>query len=316
MTDSDFFTESDADDLVHRGDRRAQIIDGQLFGSSLQGADVPPIPQRMEDSCMESSGIFTDADTRADDDTKNEPTDLSPDTETQSSNKTTCSQRKNTGATVNIVATTGCANRYNLDEKKRAVDAAHTATSSSSSPPYSRTPSSSNEENELSTTVVGKSLKAIDNVRQCDASTKARNNNVNTLNKSASVSAKKSETLTRKLNARRHDMTPQSALAEKRCKIRKTDDDSERTKSVHRKPPNPNKWDAVMNKIAENKSNQAVKKKNFSDVKSKVFSGLKSTVATTPPYSSAASNASVVSSSSAISSSAIKRQLFSSTTKR
>ncbi|XP_050087268.1 uncharacterized protein LOC126572197 isoform X2 [Anopheles aquasalis] len=112
MTDSDFFTESDADDVFNRGDaRRAQIIDGQLYGA---GAGAPggagaaivgagtgaggigaPLPggnaalfhalhgQPMvlrggdggvgvdganEDSCMESSGIFTDVENRADDD--------------------------------------------------------------------------------------------------------------------------------------------------------------------------------------------------------------------------------------------------------
>jgi len=35
MTDSDFFTESDADDVLHRGDRRAQVIDGQLYGPDM-----------------------------------------------------------------------------------------------------------------------------------------------------------------------------------------------------------------------------------------------------------------------------------------
>ena len=38
MTDSDFFTESDADmhDELGRGDRRAQVIDGTLYGANLQ----------------------------------------------------------------------------------------------------------------------------------------------------------------------------------------------------------------------------------------------------------------------------------------
>uniref|UniRef100_A0A182KCA4 Uncharacterized protein n=1 Tax=Anopheles christyi TaxID=43041 RepID=A0A182KCA4_9DIPT len=96
MTDSDFFTESDADDVFNRGDaRRAQIIDGQLYGApggagGPQGAnaifnaideqDDPDLQQQHhhqqqrqdagqnEDSCMESSGIFTDVENRADDD--------------------------------------------------------------------------------------------------------------------------------------------------------------------------------------------------------------------------------------------------------
>uniref|UniRef100_A0AAG5DFR4 Uncharacterized protein n=1 Tax=Anopheles atroparvus TaxID=41427 RepID=A0AAG5DFR4_ANOAO len=90
MTDSDFFTESDADDVFNRGDaRRAQIIDGQLYGGGNgggplhgaggvgggQGALFHAINEheahhegQNEDSCMESSGIFTDVENRADDD--------------------------------------------------------------------------------------------------------------------------------------------------------------------------------------------------------------------------------------------------------
>ncbi|XP_052864010.1 streptococcal hemagglutinin [Anopheles cruzii] len=114
MTDSDFFTESDADDVFNRGDaRRAQIIDGQLYGAGAGsgagtgaagggvsaavgaaipgGANVAIFPDVLpglggagggpvgdgpnggpngggDDSCMESSGIFTDVENRADDD--------------------------------------------------------------------------------------------------------------------------------------------------------------------------------------------------------------------------------------------------------
>ncbi|XP_055643370.1 serine-rich adhesin for platelets isoform X2 [Toxorhynchites rutilus septentrionalis] len=120
MTDSDFFTESDADDVFNRGDRRAQIIDGQLYGPMMQGANVfiNQQPQN-DDSCMESSGIFTDVDNRGDDDLVHrrsendelaEPecrveavgqqaatqSDMSPDTSTDtiSSSNTACSQKK------------------------------------------------------------------------------------------------------------------------------------------------------------------------------------------------------------------------------
>ncbi|XP_053696182.1 serine-rich adhesin for platelets [Sabethes cyaneus] len=122
MTDSDFFTESDADDVFNRGDRRAQIIDGQLYGPMMQGANVfiNQHPQN-DDSCMESSGIFTDVDNRGEDDlvhrrlenddrAEREPndsndggegrqvgeSDMSPDasTDTLSSSNTACSQKK------------------------------------------------------------------------------------------------------------------------------------------------------------------------------------------------------------------------------
>lgn len=73
MTDSDFFTESDADGFdehIHRGDRRAQVIDGALYGGGK--ASNPPVMVNRndrnansinEDSCMESSGVFTDMET-------------------------------------------------------------------------------------------------------------------------------------------------------------------------------------------------------------------------------------------------------------
>ncbi|XP_038215008.1 uncharacterized protein LOC119834654 isoform X2 [Zerene cesonia] len=63
MTDSDFFTESDADGLddhMQRGDRRAQVIDGALYGGKNKKANPPLMVNRSEDSCMESSGVYTD----------------------------------------------------------------------------------------------------------------------------------------------------------------------------------------------------------------------------------------------------------------
>lgn len=63
MTDSDFFTESDADGLddhMHRGDRKAQVIDGALYGGKNNNGNPPLIVNRNEDSCMDSSGVYTD----------------------------------------------------------------------------------------------------------------------------------------------------------------------------------------------------------------------------------------------------------------
>ncbi|KAM8717240.1 hypothetical protein ACLKA7_004013 [Drosophila subpalustris] len=93
MTDSDFFTESDADDVLQRGDRRAQVIDGQLYGPAMQpSASVP----QLEDSCMESSGIFTDVENRCDEEMRlpeleidmDMDVDMSPDDSTQTMRKT------------------------------------------------------------------------------------------------------------------------------------------------------------------------------------------------------------------------------------
>lgn len=73
MTDSDFFTESDAD--VHedlgRGDRRAQVIDGIIYGGlpnqspSAQRRKSGTHSQIMEE--MESSGVYSDIDRKIED---------------------------------------------------------------------------------------------------------------------------------------------------------------------------------------------------------------------------------------------------------
>ncbi|CAK1600947.1 unnamed protein product [Parnassius mnemosyne] len=63
MTDSDFFTESDADGLdehMQKGDRKAQVIDGALYGGKNGNTNAPLIVTRSEDSCMDSSGVYTD----------------------------------------------------------------------------------------------------------------------------------------------------------------------------------------------------------------------------------------------------------------
>lgn len=63
MTDSDFFTESDADahEEIGRGDRRAQVIDGTLF-CAPGGRRCPSFTGEE----MDSSGIYSDLDRRQD----------------------------------------------------------------------------------------------------------------------------------------------------------------------------------------------------------------------------------------------------------
>lgn len=100
MTDSDFFTESDADDIFHRGDRRVQIIDGHLYNRQGQAADVFIDDQEhIEDSNMDSSGIFTDVENRVDD----HPVDIECDTsagstDTIKSFATNCPKATSTGS--------------------------------------------------------------------------------------------------------------------------------------------------------------------------------------------------------------------------
>ncbi|XP_048505880.1 uncharacterized protein LOC105691641 isoform X2 [Athalia rosae] len=69
MTDSDFFTESDADahEEIVRGDRRAQVIDGTLF-CAPGGRRCPSFTGEE----MDSSGIYSDLDRRQDEPTHEE----------------------------------------------------------------------------------------------------------------------------------------------------------------------------------------------------------------------------------------------------
>ncbi|XP_050346773.1 uncharacterized protein LOC126771097 [Nymphalis io] len=95
MTDSDFFTESDADGLeehMQRGDRKAQVIDGALYGGKNKNGNAPLIVNRSEDSCMESSGVYTDFENqRASPVFLNVINDMSPDSTTSTHSE--CSQK-------------------------------------------------------------------------------------------------------------------------------------------------------------------------------------------------------------------------------
>ncbi|CAG4982151.1 unnamed protein product [Parnassius apollo] len=95
MTDSDFFTESDADGLdehMQKGDRKAQVIDGALYGGKNGNTNAPLIVTRSEDSCMESSGVYTDFENhRASPVFLNVIKDMSPDS--TPSPRSDCSQK-------------------------------------------------------------------------------------------------------------------------------------------------------------------------------------------------------------------------------
>lgn len=104
MTDSDFFTESDADGLddhMQRGDRRAQVIDGALYGGKKVNGNPPLIVNRNEDSCMESSGVYTDFENhRTSPVFLNVIDDMSPDGSTPST-RSECSQKNASTGNIN-----------------------------------------------------------------------------------------------------------------------------------------------------------------------------------------------------------------------
>lgn len=349
MTDSDFFTESDAEDVMHRGDRRAQIIDGHLYGAMLQqGANVYISRQpssQTEDSCMESSGIFTDVENRGDEDLLQQrpehDSDMSPDGSTDTVKSTNTEYSKKAQANKTLVKSSLLSN-----QSDSISSAAHI----------------NNEEcgDRLSGTISDIQAIVVDNISGSEAPTAqpTSEHNSHISNRPAAKTASTSITSSPPTNIDKlHDSGSKLLATKKASPIRKQNkneanvalkkhellskrgsggggghigasgasnsnggcDGSKLTKAtasslllsseytsgienqenkrptvvsalsspsggagsasasagspitVLRKPPQ-NKWDAVMNKIATNKT--IVKTKNYSDVKSKVTCGI------------------------------------------
>ena len=279
MTDSDFFTESDADDVYHQREnqRRAQVIDGQLYGPMLQGANVfiQHQPQGESDSCMESSGIFTDVENRGDDyllnrlaenrENVHNPNDMSPDisSDTISSSHTAYSQKKLNTATssptqhiserqnefiIETSSSIGSAMNESVDNSNLISDVMLGSTKSSGAC------EGRNEENSsASSSAITK--KATSVKKLIGTGRKSHKNEAN-------LGLKKQELTSRNFGKSRMSSNENSAGGStKKCLN--------------------GRWESVMNKIAENKS---VKKK-FDNVKSKVTCGVvkRNSTIKTPP---------------------------------
>ncbi|KAL3269702.1 hypothetical protein HHI36_008762 [Cryptolaemus montrouzieri] len=134
MTDSDFFTESDADnhdENILRGDRKAQVIDGTLYGVDPQAAADIYVNNREN---MDSSGIFTDieSNTRTEELLMDEKIDISP---TDTSSKTLSENSQNNLA--EVIAK----NLANNEAKKKEVQTDTAKKRGSPSPVISNTSS-------------------------------------------------------------------------------------------------------------------------------------------------------------------------------
>lgn len=245
MTDSDFFTESDADDVLHRGDRRAQVIDGQLYGPTLNPtAEVPQHQQPMDDSCMDSSGIFTDVENRQEFDIEMSP-DLSTDTVkmiSEDNSESTVEEQK--------------ALKPNKCEEKSSKHKTSGDTIPSSAVQKCKYSKKNSTATSPTITQITTPLKN----EKCDK------NNI-------------------KLNIRSSPGTAVTVTATAAAMLIQNSDrcnsNSKSPTATVVSPPlrksattnlTPNKWDAVMNKIANNKAQIA--KKNYSEVKSKISTGV------------------------------------------
>lgn len=298
MTDSDFFTESEADDIFHRGgDRRAQIIDGQLYGQ-----DVIVVQQQQEardaaggeTSGMESSGVFTD----------NEPMreelqfDMSPD-----------------DRSTETVQSSGNSQRRGVDKLEEEQQQQHPDEDLDGTIRYEeldleeeaekRAPPScttigdkNNQTTTLSTTSVAVSDKmevdmdlmeqqAVDNSRAggqvlvVEATTTTQSGNCNNtkpaaaakrLNSTSGRSCSSSPPIIKKKMVEQPAAVAPATPNGKVQVSKLSGGLQQQSSSAVKKTPN--KWDAVMNKIARNHS--ATPAKNYNEVKSRVNSAPKS----------------------------------------
>lgn len=302
MTDSDFFTESDADDVFHRGDRRAQVIDGQLYGPLYQPSNVFINQQNVaEDSCMESSGIFTDGENRAEDDLLNHLNQprhgneniLSPDTssDTLRSNASECSQNMTTPKIMHT-STTGFNNsdsnhslirdmsfgslksNTNDDDKNVIVTTSIISGTSSSSMSGGSSNSNINSNKKINSNRKTSKNEVNINLKTYEMTKRVINNyNSKMNNNSASCCVGSSSSVSNsKRNQENKQQTEKHNIMNRGSGYPSPTSSNSLTPYPHRKMQIANKWEVIMNKIEQNKTVKCGKL-NFSDVKSKVSSG-------------------------------------------
>lgn len=341
MTDSDFFTESDADDVFHRGDRRVQIIDGHMYNA--QGADMFIDEQpNIESSGMDSSGIYTDVEQpRTEDDMQSlaahtmEHSDNSPNTVKSPSNVSDNNNRTLTTTTdLDIEKSAQTSNKPWSAIPTQSAQSIGTLSNSSSTTINDSTATtylcgassdgaranSSNSNNGFSSSSSGgggssgtsggdthSQQNTVISEPYTKSNAKAARSHQSTSrssddeqNKVSHPALKTPPIKTKKLSPNRKQ-AKSNADSSKRCDVKsEKSPKSARNRSmakcqspesastsstvdtslnaggivVHVRKNTPNKWDAVMNKIAANKANDA-KSKNYNEVKSKVTCGLK-----------------------------------------
>lgn len=299
MTDSDFFTESDADDIFHRGDRRAQIIDGHMYNA--QGADIF-IDEAPPENDMDSSGIYTDVDHR--DDSPAAPneneSDMSPDGSTDTvksseyanesnkpkpvadktwaaiptqSTQSIAAMSNSSSTTINdSVATCLCENSG--DHAQLVISDASSTNNETNSCKLHSISSRTDIDNSKSAAPQFKANSAkvkrfTPNRKQCKSDSTPKRNE-------SSKRDPKSIGARNRLIGNSNKSSPGTRSPENvQCSenaASMTGDQSPVAVHVRKSAP-PNKWDAVMNKIALNKAE--VKTVKYSEVKSKVTCGLK-----------------------------------------
>lgn len=230
MTDSDFYTESDADmheDHPLRGDRRAQVIDGTLYGVDPQEAADIYVNNREN---MDSSGIFTDIETntRAEDllnvdVIKFDATDaLSP---SESSTQTPTE------------------NSQNLVHAKSNDTIVSTTANNASTPSNNKNNNNSNHNNNNN------------------------NHNKDTIKSSFVASAPKLNRITQKSDNKKYKLPNRNQPSKIKTMLETKSSSPISTPKTPITKKTPGRWDAVMNKISKGSN---MSPNNLKDVKSKI----------------------------------------------
>ncbi|XP_047001398.1 microtubule-associated tumor suppressor candidate 2 homolog isoform X1 [Schistocerca americana] len=280
MTDSDFFTESDADGheearapppaaapAAHEeppssssssaatgcGDRRAQVIDGTLYNES----------QRLQQRCpsftasseMESSGVFSDLEPRrpedgdADADDASAAHDASPSGSTGSVSEHSQEEEAQSPTGSNVTAsTTVIPEESSLEEAERAL-------------------TEENNLKNLSSPVITE-LAAPQTPTTTPPAAEAAPQD----QPKPAAGAKPRELKKFKM-PKRNVVSKIKAMIEAPAPQPQPHEDQENQRPAH-KPKKGGRWDAVMSKIAQGQAEQRVLKSHLKEVKSKVFAGL------------------------------------------
>lgn len=305
MTDSDFFTESDAEDALHRGDRRAHIIDGHLYNGNRTVAIDEQQPNDAPSSCMDSSGIYTDNENRGEMDNDMSP-DGSTDTVKSSDRDKQLSIEKNDSFSLqnetcfyqkltvsrSAQSLASCSTESSLSGDVRKSITVAECDKGGDQIRQQQTKHTSHCVNvikEASSITVGASSHttstATSSVRSSSSST-----SVSTCTEKSvalvTIKGKKyhynrrynknePNTFSSKQEVSTQRETKTMNAAKKNGANESASSDTVKNLPKRALKVTPNKWDNVMNKIAINKAMAEVNPKNYNQVKSKVTCGIK-----------------------------------------
>ncbi|XP_069676796.1 restin homolog isoform X2 [Periplaneta americana] len=311
MTDSDFFTESDAD--MHdelaagsgRGDRRAQVIDGTLYGANLHAGGAvllghqhqrcPSFTASINEE-MESSGVYSDLERRPEDPASDGKefqveergpveADFSPDGSTKTvSSHSEQSQVKDSDPAFTIIPQTGSETTKDLPVAMDTNEFEETLVVEN------------NSKNHQAVIVVNQMAVATDAENVClerqsqhkTEVTAPAGNKPATQAASANSKSSKEEghhTLKKYKMPKRNVVSKIKAMIESPASTTRgggsasTEDENQENRRPSRSPSkslrkNGGRWDAVMNKIAQGQAEQKMKTRSLKEVKSKVFANL------------------------------------------